>query len=78
MDAGGGRDGKAAIAQLRACMESLRQRLRNIAGEADTFAAQQKADLARSKRSLSQACRLPLGVHKFIFLSQDWLLLSAF
>lgn len=47
-------DGQEIGAQLRACMESLRERLLNVAGEADTFAAQQKADLARSKRSLSQ------------------------
>lgn len=52
---GGSGDGQGAVAQLRSCMASLRQRLLNIAGEADIFAAQQKADLARSKRSLSQA-----------------------
>ena len=52
-DAFSGNEHRAG-AQLRACMESLRERLLNVAGEADTFAAQQKADLARSKRSLSQ------------------------
>lgn len=51
-------DGQGVGAQLRACMESLRERLLNVAGEADTFAAQQKADLARSKRSLSQVRNL--------------------
>jgi hypothetical protein len=35
-------------------MQELRRRLLAMASEADNFAAQQKADLARSKRSLSQ------------------------
>jgi len=56
--------GKAAAAavpaganQLRVRMQELRKRLLAMASEADNFAAQQKADLARSKRSLSQARR---------------------
>ena len=42
------------VDQLRARMLELRKRLLAMASEADNFAAQQKADLARSKRSLSQ------------------------
>ena len=42
------------VDQLRARMQELRKRLLAMASEADIFAAQQKADLARSKRSLSQ------------------------
>ena len=42
------------VDQLRARMQELRRRLLAMASEADNFAAQQKADLARSKRSLSQ------------------------
>ena len=44
----------AGVDQLRARMQELRKRLLAMASEADNFAAQQKADLARSKRSLSQ------------------------
>ena len=46
------------IGQLTVRMQELRKRLLAMASEADNFAAQQKADLARSKRSLSQV-RMP-------------------
>jgi len=46
----------AGVDQLRGRMQELRKRLLAMASEADNFAAQQKADLARSKRSLSQVC----------------------
>jgi len=53
-------DNSPARAQLQAASRDLCQKLAEEAGEAKSFAAQQKADVERAKRTSSQVHRLIL------------------